>query len=338
MGIDGVLILCAGQGTRMGHLSKILPKPLWPVFQYSLLELQLWQLKTWGIQVPIYCNIFHQSSLLLQYIQDQNIPVTPVIENEVLDVGGGIHHFAKKMNYQGQYLVMNCDQFWFPVKSMPCFLKEQDFEKILLYATTVSKESRLNEIKVEDRLLKEIVMYQEEKIPLTYTTFSGISKIKFNSLAHIEGKSSFFQSVADYKQNPIHTFLSSQEENFLDLGTLENYKECLFSLVSPLDSSHAKKKWWNELRNYFLLHQVLDGEEIHLEQGSYGNTSSKHVINFQEDVKEVRGKGQQTTIFFKEILLDKKNGNDEIGEHSLSSHKVFYEEGFLYYGDHAFPL
>ena len=45
MKVNKALILSAGFGTRMGEIGKTLPKILWPIFDKSLLELQVLYLK-----------------------------------------------------------------------------------------------------------------------------------------------------------------------------------------------------------------------------------------------------------------------------------------------------
>ena len=44
------LILAAGKGTRMGEIGKVLPKVLWPIYERSLLELQVQYAKSLGIK------------------------------------------------------------------------------------------------------------------------------------------------------------------------------------------------------------------------------------------------------------------------------------------------
>ena len=41
MQLDFAYILAAGKGTRMGEIGKVVPKPLWPIYEKSLLELQV---------------------------------------------------------------------------------------------------------------------------------------------------------------------------------------------------------------------------------------------------------------------------------------------------------
>ena len=56
MKIDYALLLAAGYGTRMGIIGKELPKVLWPVYEKTLLELQVDYLKELGVK-NIFLNI-----------------------------------------------------------------------------------------------------------------------------------------------------------------------------------------------------------------------------------------------------------------------------------------
>ncbi|PJB53459.1 MAG: nucleotidyltransferase family protein, partial [Bdellovibrio sp. CG_4_9_14_3_um_filter_39_7] len=55
MSINTGLILCAGKGTRMGAIGKVLPKPLWPLFEKTLIDWQIIQMMKLGIK-NIYIN------------------------------------------------------------------------------------------------------------------------------------------------------------------------------------------------------------------------------------------------------------------------------------------
>ena len=50
MKIDACFIACAGLGTRMGEISTSIPKPLMPIFNQSILETLIKQVKNLGIK------------------------------------------------------------------------------------------------------------------------------------------------------------------------------------------------------------------------------------------------------------------------------------------------
>lgn len=70
--IDTAIIMSAGLGTRMGDIGKILPKPLWPLYEKSLLEIQIRYLKKKGIS-KIYINTHHHHDQIEKLLTDLNI-------------------------------------------------------------------------------------------------------------------------------------------------------------------------------------------------------------------------------------------------------------------------
>ena len=70
MQIDYCLILAAGFGTRMGAIGQKLPKVLWPVFERSLLELQVGYARSLGIQ-KIYINLHYMGEEIDIFCKDK---------------------------------------------------------------------------------------------------------------------------------------------------------------------------------------------------------------------------------------------------------------------------
>ena len=101
-----VLILAAGLGTRMGDLTKDLPKPLLPVkgkplidYTFDLIE----PLQTKNIFVNTH---YHADLIQLHIIKNyENIKIS--FEPEILGTGGGI-----KKIHQNDLLVLNTDNLW----------------------------------------------------------------------------------------------------------------------------------------------------------------------------------------------------------------------------------
>ena len=72
MKVDNVLILAAGAGTRMGEIGKKLPKVLWPVFEKSILELEVLYAEELGAQ-NIYINTYNYKEKLISFYKDSEI-------------------------------------------------------------------------------------------------------------------------------------------------------------------------------------------------------------------------------------------------------------------------
>ncbi len=101
-----VLILAAGLGTRMGDLTKDLPKPLLPVkgkplidYAFNLIE----PLQTKNI----FVNTHYHADLIQLHISKNYENIKISLEPEILGTGGGI-----KKIHQNDLLVLNTDNLW----------------------------------------------------------------------------------------------------------------------------------------------------------------------------------------------------------------------------------
>ena len=101
-----VLILAAGLGTRMGDLTKDLPKPLLPVkgkplidYAFNLIE----PLQTKNI----FVNTHYHADLIQLHISKNYENIKISFEPEILGTGGGI-----KKIHQNDLLVLNIDNLW----------------------------------------------------------------------------------------------------------------------------------------------------------------------------------------------------------------------------------
>src|SRR5665647_462597 len=117
MQINHCLILAAGFGTRMGAIGQQLPKVLWPVFEKSLLELQVAYARSLGID-NIYVNLHHMGEAIEAYCKTKQTfeGVKFLWEKpQILDIGGAIHNLAAlpEVKYKGHLLVLNADQFFY---------------------------------------------------------------------------------------------------------------------------------------------------------------------------------------------------------------------------------
>ena len=101
-----VLILAAGLGTRMGDLTKDLPKPLLPVkgkplIDYALNLIEPLQTKN------IFVNTHYHADLIKSHISNNYENIKISFEPEILGTGGGI-----KKIHQNDLLVLNTDNLW----------------------------------------------------------------------------------------------------------------------------------------------------------------------------------------------------------------------------------
>lgn len=233
MKINHCLILAAGFGTRMGKIGQSLPKVLWPIFEKPLIELQILYAKRMGIK-NIYINVHHQREQIITFLNtlnDSNIKI--LVEEDILDIGGAIHNLANQdaINYEGNLLILNSDQFlFFDEEYIKLALQSLKNHQAALFAIKVDKQGKYNQIKFDNQgKMLEIVQFQnitEDE----FWTYSGSGIVNLSKLKPIEGKTSFFESVAPYKLAPVK-IIPLEELHYWDFGTLARYQKSMHTIL-----------------------------------------------------------------------------------------------------------
>ena len=277
MNIDYAFIMCAGKGTRMGSIGKVLPKPLWPVFESNLLELQIIYAKALGAK-EIYINSHHCHEQMLSAVDnlskkysDLNLSYEPTL----LGSGGGIHQFCRNRNihYQGTAIYLSGDQF--------LFFDQNQFKEIeKIYA---SKGSCLiaNEITGNPGYNRTIFDndFNLTKIESEYDynkksyTFSGMGFIKLDLLNPTEGISSFFDTVCNYKNREIGIYPLGEHE-YWDFGTLQRYFSSCFKMFNNLSKKY-------QFFDYFPKTVFLDTAKVDEQNASYANEKKDKCLQFE---------------------------------------------------------
>ncbi len=238
MVVDTCLILSAGFGTRMGDITKVIPKPLLPVFNKTIIELQISYAITIGIK-KIYINLHHHFTLIEKFLKDNDFKAEIILvhEEEILDIGGGIHNVALKENYKGNLLVISGDQFlFFDFNSVFKKMKKQlTSSPVSLIAIKVLAEKGYNALEVENELLKEVIQNKDLKSNDIYT-YSGLSIINLEKISPVTGASKYFDSIANYKKENIAVCEVSSYD-YIDFGTKERYFDSLEFILKERQSS-----------------------------------------------------------------------------------------------------
>ena len=107
------IILAAGKGKRFGDITKIVPKPLIKLGEFSLIEHNIILLKKYGFE-EIIINVSHLSDLIINFLgngEKYNVNINYSIEYpEPLETGGGIQN-ALRLLGDKPFLVINSDIF-----------------------------------------------------------------------------------------------------------------------------------------------------------------------------------------------------------------------------------
>jgi mannose-1-phosphate guanylyltransferase len=104
------MILAAGLGTRLEPLTKIRPKPLFPVLNRPLLGISIEQLRGMGA-TAIIINTHHLADQVEQFVWggERGLQVEVRVEPEILGTGGGIKNCADFLRDAPFFMVVNAD-------------------------------------------------------------------------------------------------------------------------------------------------------------------------------------------------------------------------------------
>lgn len=111
------MIFAAGFGTRMGDLTRTLPKPMLPLQGRPMIDHSIDLLRDAGI-ANIVANAHYLSQKITPHLQAQNITV--VEEDPILETGGGLRAALPHLG-AGPVITMNPDAAWQgsnPVKTL----------------------------------------------------------------------------------------------------------------------------------------------------------------------------------------------------------------------------
>jgi mannose-1-phosphate guanylyltransferase len=206
-------------GTRMGLIGQHLPKPLWPIFEKSLLEIQLSFIDKYSPK-KIFINTHHCHELLERVIKTKEQNIEILHEPTLLGVGGAIHN-VKMHHPSGRLLVINSDQLYLMSENdEKDFLKKSLKFHQLLLSVDVGAESNYNKLIIDENgLLTEI----KKNCHTSAITYSGVSIVNLEEISYMPGFSNFFDSVANYKNGKVGTFFPKEKCEYWDFGTLKLY-------------------------------------------------------------------------------------------------------------------
>jgi mannose-1-phosphate guanylyltransferase len=107
------MILAAGLGTRLEPLTKIRPKPLFPVLNRPLLGITIEQLRGMGA-TGIIINSHHLVEQVEQFVGngEWGLQVEVRVEPEILGTGGGIKNCADFLRDGPFFVVVNADVYY----------------------------------------------------------------------------------------------------------------------------------------------------------------------------------------------------------------------------------
>jgi NDP-sugar pyrophosphorylase family protein len=283
MQINQCLILAAGFGTRMGVIGQKLPKVLWPVFEKSLLELQVAYARSLGIQ-KIFINLHYMGEEIEAYCKGRSAfeGVEFLWEKpEILDIGGAVHNLASRPNvkYRGKLLILNADQFFYITKDhLTKILEPYKNASSVLFTYWVNSSLGYNALDMDGRIVKGITKNKDLPQNTKIETYTGISLVDLSKLKPVSGPSGFFDSVANFKEQEVPAILL-EKIDYWDFGTTKRYWETCFKILSvyTTNSNHP-------FLRFLVQERALKTWKIDLKNLSY-YAYKKGIINLAPDVE-----------------------------------------------------
>lgn len=275
MKIDYLFLTAAGKGTRMMDVGKIIPKPVFPFFESTIIDAhykfminKISTLQT----VPAYFNSHHQRENLKKLILTKEL--TEIFEEDLLSVGGAIFNFKRQVSEKGLLLLSNADQFiqsnyWNDITK-----SEIDFD-ILLVAIKVKQGSGYNEILVDGNKFKGV---NKEPKSDTYLTYCGTSIINLEKIGDLSGPQDFFYKVADFKNLKVR-IIELKDYEYYDFGKLDIYIQNSFKVLNEVQLQDSFGKEMLDLG-------LIDIKKVNKQTKSY-NSHSEKIINYGSRYKSV---------------------------------------------------
>jgi mannose-1-phosphate guanylyltransferase len=303
MKVDYALVLAAGKGTRMGSIGKLIPKVIWPVFEKSILELETLYCKDFGAQ-KIFVNLFNFKDKISTSLSktDQYNKINIIIEDEELDIGGAIHNLASKLNYKGKLLIANSDQFIMLSDNVKeSFLKASDEHDVVLLTYDVEGKELYNGVESINNRVTNFKQNSEYGRDEKFETYTGMSIVNLESLSPIEGKSKFFDTVANLKQLNVGR-INIQDSKYWDFGTVKRYYKSMFNILKAYESN-------DPFINFLKKNNAIDSSKV--SKNSYG-TNIHNSIDLGKNIKVVKNTIYLTKYTSEVLESDCIVFNDEV--------------------------
>jgi NDP-sugar pyrophosphorylase family protein len=293
MPVNQCIILAAGYGTRMGEIGKQLPKVMWPLFQYNLLETQILFASTLGM-TKFYINIhFQADSIKISDELREKFTIELIREKNLLGSGGGIHNILKNSSIDkaSPLLILNSDAYFMLTKkdierSLES-LMQSDAAVSLFPIPCLEKDSYNRLITKNNKLIKVSSRDDSSESNITY---AGVAVCLPKRLSLSVGESSFFNSVANYKNNEV-LVAPSLEWEFLDFGTSDRYFREIMNFMKDLKSK--KKSSFIDFMTAFILKE----DDLDLQLMSY-NCEYPKILNFSNTKIDIENKSKKDFVIF----------------------------------------
>ena len=221
-----LMILAAGYGKRMKHLTKEVPKPLLKINDRELLSYNIEFFLNLGCnKIVINTHYLHNEIKIFVEKKFSNNNINLIFEPELLNTGGGIKN---ALSYFGEknFLVTNSDILWNDdnKKDINDFIEE--YQKIKFCKLLLVENKKFKGLKKKEgdfKLEKDLISRWKKKDPHLY--FSGLQIINPNIFSQIKQYSFSMNLLWDVliKKNQLQGQISNSIVTHI--GDINSYNE-----------------------------------------------------------------------------------------------------------------
>lgn len=219
-----VVIMAGGKGARMEPFTKVLPKPLIPIGDKTIMEIIIEEFKKFGVR-NFYMTLNYKGEMIEAYFNSlkKDYNLFSVWEKEFYGTAGSL----KLINLNSDFIVSNCD-----------IIVKADYSEVVKfhkennsYLTMISSvQNHTIPYGVINFKEKGEVVELKEKPEYTFTVNTGIYILKKESLKFIPDKkvfdmTSLIKALLKSKKK-IYTY-PVKENDYIDFGQWKEYKKAL---------------------------------------------------------------------------------------------------------------
>lgn len=221
-----VVIMAGGFGTRLEPFTKVLPKPLIPIGDKTILEIIIDKFINYGVE-NIWLSVNYKSYIIKSYLAEQNIPcrIEYIQEERPLGTIGSLYLLKGKIKTD-KFLLTNCDIIididYFDLIE---FHKKMNND-ITIVVSAINFKIPYGVCKIKDGILSDI----EEKPTFNLLVNTGMYIINTDLLALIPDNQ--FYNATDFikearKRNFKVGIYPISENSWIDIGQWSEYKKAI---------------------------------------------------------------------------------------------------------------
>lgn len=225
-----VVIMAGGFGMRLNPFTKILPKPLIPIGERSVLEVVIDKFREYGVE-KYYISLFHKAKMIKAYFDELNPPYTInyLEESKPLGTAGVLSQLQSSIKNESLFLtncdtIINCNY-----ESLVSFHDKNNYD-ITLVGSMINHRVPYGicEIENEGKLVS-----LKEKPEYSYLVSTGMYVLRGTVLKHIPLNEHFnMTDLIDKIRNTDGTVgvYPISEKSWLDTGDWKEYKKTVEQL------------------------------------------------------------------------------------------------------------